>query len=108
MPPQEFYIRVQEGESYADDPIENSRKLTMHECAYAYPGIAGGFAPPTPNAITTLVRSASSRSPNSFEVTSAKRQDGTPNLIDSFAPKELPVDDHKALLDELQGILKVS
>lgn len=41
-------------------------------------------------------------------MTSSVRADGTPDLVTSAAGKALVVDDHKVLLDELQGILTVS
>ncbi|KAG8695043.1 hypothetical protein FRC08_008073 [Ceratobasidium sp. 394] len=79
MPPQEFFVRLQHG-------------------------ITGGFAPPTPNAIHSLSRS--SDDPNKLFIQSMVRPQGTAELVSSFAPKDLPVDDHSHLVDELHSILK--
>ena len=67
-------------------------------------GITGGFAPPTPNAIFTVMRSP--QRPD-LQVTTAVRADGTPSLQDA-APKSLSASDAKtiALVDELHNILK--
>lgn len=78
MPPSEFYVRLQHG-------------------------ITGGFAPPTPSAVHTLVRS--SQSPSSLVINSSIRPDGTPTLQEA-QPKTLNVDTHTALIDELESILK--
>lgn len=67
-------------------------------------GITGGFAPPTPKAITTMSRSTDF--PQKLEVQSLERADGTPELA-PLQPKALKVDDHAALIDELYAILKV-
>ncbi|CAE6462592.1 unnamed protein product [Rhizoctonia solani] len=82
MPPQEFLVRVQHG-------------------------IAGGFAPPTPNALHQLARS--NDNPNSLFIDSMVRPSGTPDLL-PHPPKELPISDpsHDStkLIDELHSILK--
>lgn len=65
-------------------------------------GITGGFAPPTPNAIHTLTRPKDSAN---LSVASAIRTTGTRALQDA-APKQLQIDDHSALLEELHSILK--
>lgn len=67
-------------------------------------GITGGFAPPTPQAIHTLTRS--SAAPADLAVQSATKPDGAPGL-NELTPKKLKVDDHAALIEELQTILKV-
>lgn len=67
-------------------------------------GITGGFAPPTPQAIHTLTRS--SAAPADLTVQSATKPDGAPGL-NEVTPKKLKVDDHAALIEELQTILKV-
>ncbi|KAL1658369.1 hypothetical protein GGF50DRAFT_108635 [Schizophyllum commune] len=68
------------------------------------PGITGGFAPPTPNAIHTLTRPLNQ---TTLAVTSAIRPEGTPSLQDAV-PKQLNAEDAHTtqLLDELHGILK--
>ncbi|EMD37220.1 hypothetical protein CERSUDRAFT_115115 [Gelatoporia subvermispora B] len=78
MPPQEFSLRLQRG-------------------------IAGGFAPPTPEAIYTITAAASQPV---LQVTAAERPHGTPELQDAL-PKTLSADSHSsALIDELHAILK--
>ncbi|KAG8697323.1 hypothetical protein FRC09_007940 [Ceratobasidium sp. 395] len=78
MPPQEFFVRLQHG-------------------------ITGGFAPPTPSAIHQLTRS--SDEPANIFIQSMVRPDGEASLND-LGPKQLPVDDHAHLVEELHSILK--
>ncbi|KIJ39070.1 hypothetical protein M422DRAFT_258224 [Sphaerobolus stellatus SS14] len=66
-------------------------------------GITGGFAPPTPSAIHTLVRSKDS--PSQIVVNSSVRPDGQPSLGEAQS-KHLNVDSHSPLIDELESILK--
>ncbi|EAU80451.1 hypothetical protein CC1G_12116 [Coprinopsis cinerea okayama7 len=68
-------------------------------------GIVGGFAPPTPDAVFTLTKPASAAS---LMVTTAVRPDGTPELKESAAPKELSITEPStsSLVDELYTILK--
>ncbi|KAB5590976.1 hypothetical protein CTheo_5592 [Ceratobasidium theobromae] len=66
-------------------------------------GIVGGFAPPTPNALHSLERSAGD--PTNLFVQSATRPSGSRNLGDS-TDKSLPVDDHAHLVQELHSILQ--
>ena len=68
-------------------------------------GITGGFAPPNPSAVHSLTRS--NDAPKVMKVSSAVRDPGTPSL-NALADKEIPVDDHAALVDELKDILKAS
>ncbi|KAG8787008.1 hypothetical protein FRC12_015992 [Ceratobasidium sp. 428] len=78
MPPQQFFVRLQHG-------------------------ITGGFAPPTPSAIHQLSRS--SDEPANIFIQSMVRPDGEASLSD-LGPKQLPVDDHAHLVEELHSILK--
>jgi len=66
-------------------------------------GITGGFAPPTPSAIYSLVKPATQ---TLITIDSAVRQDGTPNLVSDASPKSLSSSDADKLVDELHGILK--
>ncbi|KIJ39089.1 hypothetical protein M422DRAFT_258244 [Sphaerobolus stellatus SS14] len=66
-------------------------------------GINGGFAPPTPSAIHTLVRSKDSHS--QIVVNSSVRPDWQPSLGEAQS-KHLNVDSHSPLIDELEFILK--
>ncbi len=68
-------------------------------------GITGGFAPPNPSAVHSVTRS--SDAPKVMKVSSAVRDSGTPSL-NNLADKEIPVDDHAALVDELKEILEAS
>jgi len=77
MAPSQFYIQLQQG-------------------------IAGGFAPPTPSAIHTLVRSRDD--PSDIIVNSAVRPDGQASLGEAQT-KKLNVDSHSGLIDELESIL---
>ena len=67
-------------------------------------GIAGGFAPPTPDAIHTFTLAKDAKQ---LQVTSAIRPDGSPSLQDAL-PKTLDAehDETKALIQELHDILK--
>ena len=67
------------------------------------PGITGGFAPPTPNAIFTITGTPTT----DLHVTSAVRPDGTPSLEEAL-PKSLSASEPATvgLLEELYGILK--
>ncbi|KDQ54035.1 hypothetical protein JAAARDRAFT_38626 [Jaapia argillacea MUCL 33604] len=90
-----------------DLSLSLSRTTTMPPSEFSFrlqQGIAGGFAPPTPNAIYTVT--ASANKPSLF-ITSAVRPAGTPSLADAV-PKSLAVDagNTSALVDELHGILK--
>ncbi|KAF8714577.1 hypothetical protein RHS03_00100, partial [Rhizoctonia solani] len=90
MPPQQFLVRLQHG-------------ITV----YPFVALAGGFAPPTPNAIHQLTRSTDT--PNSLFIESMVRPDGTPSL-QPRPPKDLPIHDSShgsySLVDELHAILK--
>jgi len=77
MPPQQFFVRLEKG-------------------------ITGGFAPPNRSAVHSLTRS--SDAPKVMKVSSAVRDSGTPHL-NALGDREILVDDHAALVDELQGIL---
>ncbi|TFK34681.1 hypothetical protein BDQ12DRAFT_689388 [Crucibulum laeve] len=78
MPPSEFFIHLQEG-------------------------ITGGFAPPTPSEVLSVARTDDRPS---LAITAAKRETGTPSLVEA-APKSLSINsDNGALVDELHGILK--
>lgn len=48
----------------------------------------------------------SSEKPDVLAVQSHSRADGTPDL-NAISPKELKADDHTAMVEELEGILKV-
>lgn len=119
MPPSEFYVRVQHGTLSLPPPrtpeCAVSRSWTRGLLSFTFwrcylplndepEGITGGFAPPTPKAITMLTRSGDT--PAELDVQSMKREDGTPDLA-PLAGKKLKTDDHAALIDELEGILKV-
>ena len=65
-------------------------------------GIAGGFAPPTPDAVHVITKDSENASVN---VASQVRPPGTRTLLDP-ALKSLHVDDSHSLVDELHGILK--
>ncbi|KAF7296809.1 hypothetical protein MIND_00911900 [Mycena indigotica] len=78
MPPADYYVRLQHG-------------------------IAGGFAPPTPDSVYTIARSDGIAS---LAITAAVRPDGTPELQEA-APKSLALDDASGtLVDELHSILR--
>lgn len=104
MPLPSFSVRLQHGKS-SQDPVF---------CSLIYfSGIAGGFAPPTPNAIHIIDFSApavsiASTDPQHLQVTSSVRQKGTTELSSAF-PKTVAVtsgsDDEKAI-HELQALLK--
>ncbi|KZT42381.1 hypothetical protein SISSUDRAFT_980348 [Sistotremastrum suecicum HHB10207 ss-3] len=79
MPPSEFFIRLQRG-------------------------IAGGFAPPTPSAVHTITTSPEQG--GLLTVENLVRADGTPELV-AGAPKKISAAPCSALIDELEGILKV-
>ena len=68
-------------------------------------GITGGFAPPTPRAIHVLTRSTAA--PEDLLVQATVKKDGEAGLSDGGS-KKLKVDDHAALIEELQTILKVT
>ncbi|CAE6474960.1 hypothetical protein ACGC1H_006217 [Rhizoctonia solani] len=82
MPPQEFMVQLQHG-------------------------IAGGFAPPTPNALHRLIRS--SDNPSNLCIESMVRPEGKPSLQQNPS-KNLPIGDSshssESLVDELHSILK--
>lgn len=65
-------------------------------------GIAGGFAPPTPDAVHVITKESPT---TSLSVVSHVRPHGTPSLLAS-APKSIAPDDSNSLVDELYGILK--
>jgi len=66
-------------------------------------GITGGFAPPTPSAIYTIV--ASPQPPNTILISAAKRPDGQPQLS-AAAEKSVSLGENAKLIDELETILK--
>ncbi|KAF8352142.1 hypothetical protein F5887DRAFT_1268636 [Amanita rubescens] len=71
-------------------------------------GIAGGFAPPIPNAIHVIDFTSTDQQQQHLHVTSSVRQKGTSELSNAF-PKTVAVasdsDDEKAI-HELQALLK--
>ncbi|KAF8754554.1 hypothetical protein RHS01_05804 [Rhizoctonia solani] len=81
MPPQQFLVRLQHG-------------ITV----YPFVALAGGFAPPTPNAIHQLTRST-----DTF-IESMVRPDGTPSL--QPRPPKIYHHGSYSLVDELHAILK--
>jgi hypothetical protein len=95
MAPAEYFLRLQHGAYSRSDP---KTEFNSH-----LPGITGGFAPPTPNAVYTVTQPLNE---TKLAITAAVRPSGTPSLQDA-GPKSLNQDDSTtALVDELHEILK--
>lgn len=82
--------------------------------AHYFPGIAGGFAPPTPDAIHTIdfyepaFSAASTDQHPVLQVTSSVRESGTPALPSAF-PKSLTVasgSEDESAIHDLKDLLK--
>lgn len=101
MAPSEFFVRLQHGMQLL--VLTTLPKFTEH-VVNIFPGITGGFAPPTPSAIHTLTRS--SDDPSNIVIQSLALTPGTRNLAPGPS-KEVNADSQSALVDELLGILKV-
>ncbi|KAI1057474.1 hypothetical protein LB507_011582 [Fusarium sp. FIESC RH6] len=95
MAPSEFNLLLQKGNYYMC--TANSTKLIV-------PGIAGGFAPPTPEKLVKIAASPGAGD-DKLIISVANR---TPDSLDLAAPvqKTVAIADHQAAIDELQDILK--
>jgi hypothetical protein len=98
MAPSEYSLRLQRG-IYISWLRGINRLLTLKN-----PGIVGGFAPPTPDAIFTITKAATN--PNLL-VAAAVRPEGTPSLQEATT-KSLNAEETETdtLVNELHTILK--